>query len=63
MVTDDMVGCSSACEVTSYLSGGQNVPQISPSCTVPALSNKNEHELVLSLTKRLSMLSNCTSFC
>ena len=26
-------GCSDACVVTSYLSGGQNIPQISYSCT------------------------------
>ena len=35
-------GCSSACEVTSYLSSGQGVPQISYSCTSPSLSDKNE---------------------
>ena len=28
-------GCSSACEVTSYLSSGQNIPQISWGCTSP----------------------------
>ena len=39
-------GCSSACEVTGYLSGGQGIPQISYSCTSPTLSNKNEYGLV-----------------
>ena len=38
-------GCSSACEVTSYLSAGQNIPQISASCTAPSLSSKDEHPL------------------
>ena len=47
-------GCSSACEVTSYLSGGQGIPQISWACTSPTLSNKAEFELVLfSVTMRL----------
>ena len=39
-------GCSSACEVTSYLSEGQKVPQISWGCTAPSLSNKENHRLV-----------------
>ena len=39
-------GCSSACEVTSYLSSGANLPQISYSCTSPALSDKSNYELV-----------------
>ena len=38
--------CSSACEVTSYLSGGQNIPQISWGCTSPTLSNKEDYPLV-----------------
>ena len=33
-------GCSSACEVTSYLSAGQSIPQVSYSCTAGSLSNK-----------------------
>ena len=37
--------CSSACKVTSYLSGGQQVPQISWGCTSAALSNKAEYGL------------------
>ena len=40
-------GCSSAsCELTSYLSGGQAIPQISWGCTSPSLSNKEEYQLV-----------------
>ena len=39
-------GCSSACEVTSHLSEGQGIPQISWGCTSPTLSNKNEYQLV-----------------
>ena len=39
-------GCSSACEVTSYLSGGQKIPQISWSCTAVSLSNKEKYRLV-----------------
>ena len=39
-------GCSSACEVTSYLSEGQGIPQISYSCTAGSLSNKDQHPLV-----------------
>ena len=33
-------GCSAACIVTSYLVAGQSLPQISPSCASPALSDK-----------------------
>ena len=40
-------GCSSAsCEVTSFLSAGSSIPQISWGCTSPTLSNKNEYQLV-----------------
>ena len=39
-------GCSSACEATSYLSSGQSIPQISHSCTSPALSDKDVFPLV-----------------
>ena len=39
-------GCSSACEMTSYLSGGQGIPQISWGCTASSLSNKENHRLV-----------------
>ena len=39
-------GCSSACEATSYLAGGQGTPQISYGCTASSLSNKEEHRLV-----------------
>ena len=38
--------CSSACEVTSYLSGGQEIPQISYACTSPTLSDKSQFQLV-----------------
>ena len=36
-------GCSSACQVTSYLSSGQNMSQIGL-CTSPTLSNKSNYE-------------------
>ena len=39
-------GCNSACEVTSFLSGGQNVPQISYSCSSASLSDKTKYKLV-----------------
>ena len=41
---DAVIG--SACEVTSYLSGGQGLPQVSWGCTLPELSNKDQHRLV-----------------
>ena len=44
-------GCSSACEVTSYLSGGQTMPIISWACTSPTLSNKKEYNLVRAALK------------
>ena len=45
---DAVIGpsCSSACEVTSYLLGGQDIPQVSYSCTAASLSNKDQHRLV-----------------
>ena len=39
-------GCSSACEVTSFLAAGQGVPQISWGCTASLLSDKENHRLV-----------------
>ena len=39
-------GCSSACEVTSDLAAGQDIPQISWGCTASSLSNKENHRLV-----------------
>ena len=41
--------CHSACEVTSHLSGGQGIPQISWGCTSPELSNTTTYELVRSI--------------
>lgn len=38
-------GCSETCEVVSYLSRGPNIPQISYSCTAPALSCGEKHPL------------------
>ena len=38
--------CSSACEVTSYLAGGQKIPEISWGCASPTLSNKDQYRLV-----------------
>ena len=38
-------GCSAACEVTSHLSAGRNIPQISWGCTSHILSDKFEHQL------------------
>ena len=45
--------CSAACEVTSYLSSGQSLPQISWGCVSPTLSNKNEYGLVRVKTGRI----------
>ena len=42
-------GCSSACEVTSYLSGGHGLPQISWGCHDSFLSDKLEHPLVIGM--------------
>ena len=44
---DAVIGpaCSSACEVTSHLSGGQDIPQISYGCTSPKLSDKADFRL------------------
>ena len=39
-------GCSSACEVTSHLSGGRNLAQIAFGCTSPTLSDKSKFQLV-----------------
>ena len=33
-------GCSAACEVTSYLSAGQGIPQVSWGCEAPQLSSR-----------------------
>ena len=46
--TDVVIGpaCSEACEVTSYLSEGQDIPQISYSCFAPSLSDKSTYKLV-----------------
>ena len=38
-------GCSSACEVTSYLSGGHDIVQISWGCTSPTLSDHDAYPL------------------
>ena len=43
-------GCSSACEVTGYLSGGQGIPQISWGCRASSLSNKEKYGLVRPLS-------------
>ena len=49
---DAVIGpaCSSACEVTSYLSGGQGIPQISWGCLASSLSNKEKYRLVRPLS-------------
>lgn len=39
-------GCSAACDVTSYLSRGQKIPQISWGCASPQLSDKDKFPLV-----------------
>ena len=39
-------GCSSACEVMSYLAAGQGIPQVSYSCSAVSLSNKAMYSLV-----------------
>ena len=53
---DSLIGpaCSSACEVTSYLSAGRGIPQISWGCTSSTFSNKTEFELVRATTAQLS---------
>ena len=48
-------GCSSACEVTGYLAGGQGLPQISWGCTASSLSNKEQYRLVRLLSVVLHM--------
>ena len=50
-------GCSSACEVSSYLSGGQGIPQVSYACTAGSLSNNDQHPLV-----RLLWISSLREF-
>ena len=58
---DVLIGpqCSSACKVTSYLSGGQNLSQISYGCELGTLSDKTKFQLVLvSVTMQLSMLQS-----
>ena len=64
-------GCSSACEVTSYLSGGQGIPQISWGCAASSLSNKEQYRLVelpsvvsnsTMLHRVVSCLNNCSLF-
>ena len=49
---DAVIGpaCSEACEVSSYLSGGQGIPQISWGCTAVSLSNKEKYRLVRPLS-------------
>ena len=39
-------GCSAACEVTSYLAAGQDLPQISWACAASSLSDKEKYRLV-----------------
>ena len=43
-------GCSSACEVTSHLSEGQKIPQISWGCTAVSFSNKEKYRMVRPLS-------------
>ena len=45
---DAVIGpaCSATCEVTSYLSAGQRMPQISWGCASSELSNKDKYPLV-----------------
>ena len=40
-------GCSTACEVTSYLAAGQGLAQLSCGCTASSLSDKGKHSLVM----------------
>ena len=39
-------GCSAACKVTSYMSAGESIPQISWGCGSPLFSDKDEYKLV-----------------
>ena len=66
---DAVIGPSlhrTACEVTSYLSGGQGLPQVSWACGSPELSNKAQHRLVSLLAAapyvRFDFLEMC-NFC
>jgi len=58
---DAVIGpaCSAACEVTSYLSGGQGIPQISWGCTASSLSNKEKYRLVRHPLKSLDCAACC----
>ena len=49
-------GCSSACEVTSYLASGQKIPQISWGCMSQTLSDKNKYQLVRAKTTYLVLI-------
>ena len=63
-------GCSSACEVTSYLVAGQGIPQVSWGCSASSLSNKANHRLVWpcypypasQLSVLLAAALNCVAF-
>ena len=50
-------GCSSACEVTSHLSGGQGLAQISWGCTSPKFSDKNRYQLVCASIATLALVA------
>ena len=54
-------GCSSGCEATSYLAGGQGLPQLSYSCTAILLSNKDEHPLVSPLCNNALVDFSCVA--
>ena len=43
-------GCSKGCEATSTFAQAANIPQISPTCAAPSLSNKEEFPLFVRTT-------------
>ena len=56
-------GCSTACEVTSYLAAGQGIPQVSWACGSPELSNKDHHRLVSPLATAPRVRFDCLKMC
>ena len=43
-------GCAKGCEVTATLAQAMNIPQVSPTCAAPSLSNKDEFPLFVRTT-------------
>ena len=43
-------GCAKGCEITATLTQSKNIPQISPTCAAPSLSNKEDFPLFVRTT-------------